>query len=262
MPDCSQVNAPLSAANYHLIPYSNRIRDGRFIFENQHYQLENANKHAIHGALRNLRWRVLEQDAQRVVAQYNTKADGDVNWPWPMKATITYLLKDNELISQINLLNLGSTNMPAGLGWHPYFCRDINGASPTLQIPVKSMFVDTNGDCLPVGEPIGINPELDFSEVRALNPEQRIDHCFGGLAGVSSIAWPDTGIMLQMHASDNCTHAVLFNPDAPYFALEPVTNANDAFNLESQGIQAGVKTLSPGESMQAEMRLSIAYQPC
>lgn len=258
MPDCAQANAPLSAASYHLIPYSNRIRDGRFTFENQHYQLENADKHSIHGALRNLPWRIVEQDAQRVVAEYDTTIDGDVNWPWPIKATITYALTANELVSQISLRNLGETNMPAGMGWHPYFCRIINGASPTLQMPVKSMYVDTNGDCLPVGEPVALSQELNFTEAKPLNPAQRIDHCFGGLNGTSTITWPDAGITLHMHASDNCTHAVLYNPDEPFFALEPVTNANDAFNLETQGIKAGVTSLAPGESMQAEMRLTLS----
>jgi len=258
MPNCAESNASLSAANYHLIPYSNRIRDGQFTFEQQRYQLANANKHSIHGALRNLPWRVLEKDSQQVIAEYDTTIDGEVNWPWPMKATINYSLSGNALVSQINLVNLGDTKMPAGIGWHPYFCRAINGASPSLHIPVKTMYVDTDGDCLPVGEPVAISPELNFTEQTPLNPAQRIDHCFGGLHGASSIAWPEAGITIHMRASDNCTHAVLYNPDAPFFALEPVTNANDAFNLESQGISAGVQTLAPGESMQAEMRLALA----
>ncbi len=256
MPNCALENAPLSAANYHLLPYSNRIRDGQFTFENQHYQLKEADKHSIHGALRHLPWRVLEQNAQHVVAEYDTTVDGEVNWPWPIKATIAYSVTDTELVSEMKLQNLGDTNMPAGMGWHPYFCRIINGASPTIRIPVTSMFVDTNGDCLPVGEPVALSDELNFTQATPLNPAQRIDHCFGGLSGVTSIAWPDADITLHMHASENCTHSVLYNPDDPFFALEPVTNANDAFNLEHQGIDAGMTVLAPGESMVSEMRIA------
>ena len=62
VPDCrpdvnqpaagQSAEAPLPAANFHMIPYSNRIRDARFTFRGEHVQLENAAAHAIHGALR------------------------------------------------------------------------------------------------------------------------------------------------------------------------------------------------------------------
>ena len=39
--------APLAAANFHMIPYSNRIRDGRFRFNDQDIQLAEGEAHAI-----------------------------------------------------------------------------------------------------------------------------------------------------------------------------------------------------------------------
>ena len=42
----------------------------------------------------------------------------------------------------------------------------------------------------------------------------------------------------------------------PYVCVEPVTNANDGFNLYDQGIEgSGVFELSPGESKTATVRL-------
>ena len=262
MPDCAAPDhsqgTPLSASNFHMLPYSNRIRDGQFTYAGQSIQLDDAENHAIHGALRKRAWRVTDQSKTSVEAEYNTNEDGSVNWPWPMRAVITYSLKDNELISTMRLTNLGATRMPAGMGWHPYFCRTIAGADPVLTLAVDGMYPDTNGDCLPTGAPITLNPEIDFNTARELNPAQRIDHCLSGFRSPATLNWPAAGIQLDMHASSNCTHLVLFNPEQPYFAVEPVTNANDAFNLATNGIDSGVCELEPGQTQEAQMRLVLA----
>ena len=60
-----------------------------------------------------------------------------------------------------------------------------------------------------------------------------------------------------MRADSACRYLVLFNPAGPHFAVEPVTNANDAFNLASRGIESGVRTLAPGETLEATLRLVL-----
>ena len=45
-------------------------------------------------------------------------------------------------------------------------------------------------------------------------------------------------------------------PEQPFFAVEPVTNANDGFNLFEQGIAgSGVFVLEPGEQQSGTIRL-------
>lgn len=257
MPDCSVANAALPASNFHMLPYSNRIKDGLFSHAGVAVQLEHAEKHAIHGALRKRPWRVTSQTKNRACAQYDSRQDGKVNWPWPIHATITYTLTNDTLISQMTLTNHGSSSMPAGLGWHPYFCRTVAGASPSLQFDTSGVYPDTNGDCLPTGAATSLPTPLDFSKARHLDPDQRMDNCLAGFTAPATIAWPGAGITLQMHTSPNCTHLVLFNPDAPFFALEPVTNANDGANLAAKGIDSGIVTLSAGETLSAQMKLQL-----
>ena len=44
--------------------------------------------------------------------------------------------------------------------------------------------------------------------------------------------------------------------DVPYFAVEPVTNANDGFNLEAAGKQGtGVFLVQPGETRSSSFTL-------
>jgi len=261
MPDCRSqgpsLGTVLSASNFHMLPYSNRIRDAQFTFKNQPINLVGAENHAIHGALRKLPWRVTEQSQTSVTAEYDTREEGNVNWPWPIQAAITYTLNAEQLVSKMSLTNRGKTTMPAGMGWHPYFSRTIAGGHPELTISVDGMYPDTDGDCLPISAAIPLSPEIDFNQTRKLNPEQRIDHCLSGFRSPATLRWPSAGIVLEMHASDNCTHLVLYNPDEPYFAVEPVTNANDAFNLAAKGIDAGVCELEPGATLNAEMRLIL-----
>jgi len=258
MPDCLATNAHLTASNFHLVPYSNRVRDGKFSFEQQSYVLQDAARHAIHGALRNKPWRTLEVSARHVVAEYDTRKDGEVNWPWPMQCQASYALNENELIGQLQLTNHGNSNMPAGLGWHPYFCRYVNGAEPTLELPVSGVYPDSGGDCLPIGAPVNMHSAVDFRSPRRLDETTRIDHCFSGFESPARLAWPNAGVSIELSASENCTHLILFNPDKPYFAVEPVTNANDAFNLESQGVEAGVTVLAPEQTLHATMKIALS----
>ena len=257
MPDCSASDAPLGAGNFHMLPYSNRIKDGRFSHAGVDVQLEDSENHAIHGALRKQPWRLTEQTKNSASAEYDSRKDGKINWPWPIQATINYTLTNQTLISQMTLTNLGKDSMPAGMGWHPYFCRTVAGANPRLTIVADAVYPDTKGDCLPTGAAISLPAQLDFSDARDLDPDQRIDHCLAGFTSPATIAWPDAGIEMQMHASKNCTHLVLFNPDAAFFAVEPVTNANDGINLTAKGVDAGIVTLQEGQSLVAEMKLQL-----
>lgn len=250
-------SAPLAAANFHMIPYSNRIRDGRFTFNGQQIVLKDEDTHAIHGALRKLPWNVLEHNNHSVVCEFDSRTNGPINWPWPLLARLEQRLNGATLSSQISIRNLGSSDMPVGTGWHPYFVRNIGHAGCTLTLPVSSVFPDEAGDCLPDGPPVALPAELDFTHARALDADQRIDCCLAGLSGACHLHWQEAGIELVMTASEACRFLILFNPDMPHFAVEPVTNANDAFNLASDGIDAGCAVLAAGDEFTVSMDIEV-----
>jgi len=267
VPDCREAQAvgeaasALNAACFMMIPYSNRIRDGAFTFEGRSHQLGRPERHAIHGALRALPWQVETVSDSRALCRFDSRnADNASDWPWPIEATLDHTLTDARLMSEISLTNRGDSAMPAGFGWHPYFVRDIDGGGPTLTVPVQAVYPDADGDALPDGAAQPLPAELDFRQPRALDPEQRIDHCFAGLSGRTCIDWTASGISLTLQASPVCSHLVLFNPDAPHFAVEPVTNANDGVNLHASGIDAGVQVLEPGDTLRATLTLELTVK--
>ena len=248
-------SAPLAAASFHMLPYSNRIRDGQFEFQGRNIQLDGAESHAIHGTLRKLPWSIVEQTGNSLICETQTSDHPVINWPWPISARIEQRIDSDVLSSTIRLTNKGDTDMPAGFGWHPYFVRHVNGSEATLTLPVDGVFPDEAGDCLPDGPSVQLPESLDFRKPRLLDSNQRIDCCLSGLSGQCDIHWREGGIKLSMNASENCRYLILFNPDMPHFAVEPVTNANDAFNLMTQGIQSGTQVLEPEKSLEATMTL-------
>lgn len=253
-------DGPLTAASFHMLPYSNRIRNGRFDFQQQTIVLEQSDTHAIHGALRKLPWRIVASDSQSVCCAISSADHPGLNWPWAIDAQITHSISGDSLSSTIELTNRDSHDMPAGFGWHPYFVRQIKGATPVLTLPVSAVFPDASGDCLPDGAAIPLPESLDFRHARALDPDQRIDCCLAGLDGTCVIDWQEAGIRLNIKADDICRYLVLYNPDMPHFAVEPVTNANDAFNLASRGIESGMQVLTPGQTLRATMNLQVEVQ--
>lgn len=250
-------SAPLPAASFHMLPYSNRIRGGRFNFQGSAHQLLFAETHAIHGAVRKLPWRIVSQTPQSLLCELDSSEHPGFNWPWPMRARIEQSVDGAILNSALTLTNPGDKPMPVGGGWHPYFVRTILGSEATLTLPVDQVYPDSNGDCLPDGAAVALPAELDFRQPRELDASQRIDCCLAGLQGSCVIDWQEAGIKLTMQASELCRYLVFFNPDMPHFAVEPVTNANDAFNLASRGIENGMQVLAPDESLSISMALSV-----
>ena len=55
-------------------------------------------------------------------------------------------------------------------------------------------------------------------------------------------------------------HLVLYVPAGePFFAVEPVSNANDGFNLLARGVaDSGVRVLAPGETLGGTVRIAVS----
>ncbi len=246
-----------NASSFVLIPYSNRLRDGRFTFAGRSYQLRHAEKHAIHGDVRDRALRVLECAEDRVVLEFDSDEVADLNFPFPFSTRITYALEGCELESRIELMNSGHESMPAGCGFHPYFNRRLPGSTGEVELKLNVGGVYPGETPLPTGSAIPIRPEQDFSTQRPLDVV--LDHCFAGWDRQALIEWRGSGVKARIRADPGMEHVILYSPEGQeVFALEPVTNANDGFNLLAQGdTNCGVVVLRPGEALNAGFRISI-----
>lgn len=243
-----------------MIPYSNRIENGKFVFEGKKHQLQNTKEHAIHGDVRSRPWHIENINEQAISCIFDSKEFKDINWPWSFKARVEYFLQDHQLISHLSLTNTSDSNMPAGFGWHPYFSRYLTQRDEPvyLQIKVAKVYPDANGNRIPSGPADVLQENQDFTNEKLLAKNNFLDTCFYGYDGNGYIAWPESGIKLMFKTSSNCSHLVIYNPAEDFFAIEPVTNANNGVNLYTQGDKtSGIVSLAPNKTLEANLVLTV-----
>lgn len=105
-------------ACFPLVPWGNRIRDGRFLFCGREVRLDAPGAHALHGHGWRKAWRVAERSVSQLVLEYRHEPDG---WPWEYEARQTIALDGGALVLTLEITNLSDGLMPGGLGFHPNF---------------------------------------------------------------------------------------------------------------------------------------------
>ncbi|HKC27191.1 MAG TPA: aldose epimerase, partial [Jatrophihabitans sp.] len=105
-----------------LVPWPNRIRDGKYTFEGTSYQLpltEPAAHNAIHGLGRWERWTKVRQESDRVTLRLDVVPQP--GYPFEVRVETTYALHPEQgLMVTLGARNLGRVRAPFGAGSHPY----------------------------------------------------------------------------------------------------------------------------------------------
>ncbi|MFC4273688.1 aldose 1-epimerase [Achromobacter aloeverae] len=227
MPTAARVTAC-----YPLVPYSNRIADGRLAFGGKSWPIaRTADNHPlpIHGLAWQRPWTVTRQDATHVLMEQRYEVpealapEAAVPWPFPFHATQSFELGEDVLRMTLTLRNTGTTEQPAGLGWHPYFPR-----TPQTRVRAQVSHMWINDDQSLPRERIDTGGAVDDGLPVA---QVDLDNVFDGFAGTASVAWPERGMAVDMEAHAPLGHLVIFTPPGkPHLAVEPVSNMTDAFN--------------------------------
>jgi aldose 1-epimerase len=239
------------ASAYPLVPYSNRIKDGRLVFGSETYQLAcnwPGVNHPMHGDGWSHAWQVIRADGQSAEIAYEHERAGEQGgWPFRYRARQSYRLEADRLTVTIALDNLEDRAVSAGLGLHPFFVRD---ADSELQCKTEAVW-RTDADVLPVAR-IVVPPAYDFSRSRNVN-EVTLDNCFDGWDGCATIRWPGRKLRVDLEASSTFRHAVIYvPPDRPYFCVEPVSHANG---------RVGRTHLDAGATLSGEIVFRVEREP-
>ena len=247
----SPLEKVLDAACFPLVPYVNRIRDGRFTFRGREVRLQPnmaGDPSPLHGQGWLNPWTVDERDEGRATLSYRHEAG---EWPWAYEARQEFALDEHGLSARLTCRNTSSDPMPCGLGFHPYFpCGD-------------KTRLDTKVDCAWTVDdnvlPIGKVPAEGRYDLRGrLVCGQRLDNGFGDWGGEAQMSDPDWPYELRL-SSPEAKFFQLYSPsEGGIFVAEPVSHANAALNApESDWAQLGMRVLDPGQSMSLDMRLEV-----
>ena len=252
-------------SGYPLVPYSNRIADGRFRFDSVNYRLDVNSaipSHPIHGVGWVRPWNVRNiktvRTAQRATASRVTlalthvaKEESDPVWPWSFEAIQHYDLDDERLRWSISVTNHDLRPMPAGIGLHPFFAK-----SPGMEVEFAARAAWRNdARTLPLGR-TPVPPEWDFTTARAI-AELEVNNCFDGWSGTARLAWPDRRWGLALAADKVFGHLVVYTaPERDSIAIEPVSHANNALNLADRYNDSAMHVLAPGETLSGAFTMS------
>jgi aldose 1-epimerase len=239
--------------SFPLVPFSNRIRDGRFDFAGRRHQLPRsfaAVAHPLHGHGWQSAWTLTEHSAACAELLLRHPAD---DWPWRYWARQRFTLDDSGLHHELDLHNDSDEPMPAGVGLHPYFVRS---ADVRLFAQLPQVW-PTDADCLPSAA-VATPAAWDFTAGRRI-AELALDHCFSGWDGRAVIDWPTARCRLVIDAAPPLTTLVIYSPaGGDFFCVEPVSHVTDAINLSQRGVSGtGAAVLLPGQTLHASTRFGI-----
>lgn len=247
-------------ASFTLAPYSNRLRGACFQFNGQTYPLRpnTPEGYALHGDVRKRPWQVVETiTPTSATFAFDSANFPDINFPFPFTVLVRYELINQAFDSTFTLTNSGPSAMPAGFGFHPYFNRVLTW--PDEAVELQARVGGVYPELVPDEAAGPLTPEQDFSQSKPL-AELEFDHCFASWDGHATLRWPRANVTAELECDPIFTHLVLFTPPGqPFFALEPVTNANNGFNLFAHDKPgSGVRVLKSGESMGGKFRLNVS----
>jgi aldose 1-epimerase len=249
-----------------LLPWPNRIADGRYTFGGQQLQLpieEVARNNAMHGLTRWLNWSVAEQAGHRV--RLELLIHPRAGYPFALQLSIEYLLTEAGLTVRTTARNVGRTALPFGAGQHPYFTVGTPFVDAAELCIRADSWLELDPDRrLPTGRLLPVSgSDYDFRQPRPVGPLV-LDECFASLDrdgdGVARVTLsdPGTGRGLSLWMDARYRYVQVFSGDtlAPErrrrgLAIEPMTCPPNAFRTPADLI-----VLQPEESCALEWGLS------
>ncbi len=220
-----------------LIPWPNRIRDGRYTFNGVTQQLaltEPARHNASHGLARYVPWVLVERQTDTVVNR--VRIHPQPGWPGTLEATITHRVGEEGLLVTVEATNLGNSELPFGYGAHPYLTVGESSVDEVaLTVPAAS-YLEVDDRLLPAKVSPVDGTVYDLRDSTVLG-SANLDTAMTDLARESDGRWRirltrgDRYAELWGDESFVWTQVFTGGPNRDWgVAVEPMTCGPDAFN--------------------------------
>lgn len=244
---------PNNCQGQELLPWPNRIRDGRYAFGGGVHQVpvnEVDRNTALHGLTAWLPWTTVAQEPDRLTQRVVLHAQQ--GWDGVLECEITHALDDEGLTITVHAADVGPTPVPFGYGAHPYL------TVPHARTPINEWtlragcdrYVAVDDRLLPThladvagtaadlreGAPLG-ERVLDTAYRFTTPPTERWSAVLGA-DGHSTTLWIEPPLTWLQ---------VFTPPDRASVAVEPMTCGPDAFN--EGPTHDSLMVLAPGDEV-------------
>ena len=289
-PDDQNGNASFSFGGAFLVPYPNRIRgklsaDGKTITTEWHGKTltlpanwkgknPGAEPHAMHGL-------ILDSKTEDVKTE--TTADGqtltgtihagDFGGHWLSKTDLdfTIALTGDAVDATITARNMGTEPEPIAIGWHPYFnIPSGDRKQARLHVPgEQTAEVNNYDDVFPTGKLVPVKgTKYDFTapdgkpldDIFLDDNWSKLQRTKGAVEVNLTDPASNYGIHVDGVSPEIKTVQVYAPPAKEFVAIEEQFNFGDPFGKEWHGMDTGMVTLRPGQSVTWKVRLEL-YTP-
>lgn len=208
-----ETSAMIAWGSYPMVPWAGRVRDGRFDFRENSYELPlNLGEHAIHGVGFGLPWRVDRHEGNFI--ELSLALPSDERWPFGGEAR-QRIEAGNGWLKMTLSVHAAERAMPAVIGWHPWFRKP-----DRLDFTPRKIYPRD-------GRGIAITPCVDPTP----GPW---DDCF---INNDPVLLHYAGQSVRLLS--DCSHWVVYDETTYATCVEPQSGPPDSFNIEPIILQPG-----------------------
>lgn len=232
-----------------LFPFANRIKNGKYVFNNSNYKLdcnEEGKDNAIHGLVYNKIFEcvnsTLNSNFGSVTLRYSDEGKSS-GFPFKYSIELTYKLSESGISLAVNILNNDKNPFPFTLGWHPYFeSKDLK----------NSCLIFKSNIAFQVDEHQIPTSEVAFNETMPFQLKDKIlDTGYKLEDNLIEFLTPEYQLKIKSTSSEN--YLQIYTPcGSNSIAIEPMTGAADNFNNK-----IGLQTLRPNDTYSVEWNVVI-----
>jgi aldose 1-epimerase len=232
-----------------LFPFVNRIEYGSYTFKGENFNLpinETDRSNALHGLVFDKTFELFSQSIEekeaKVTLVYN-ETNPIIGFPFKYSIVLEYILKENALELQVEVINTDQVEFPFNLGWHPYFkTNDLYNSELKINSNKKLL---VNDKMIPNGE-----QEIDWNDFLKIK-NKTFDDCF--VLNSNQIEFKTLEYHLELDFLQNENFLQIYTPDdRKSIAIEPQTAPANSFNSKT-----GLKILKPNETYFLKWKINL-----
>ena len=232
-----------------LFPFVNRIKDGKYSFEEVDYVLncnETDKNNALHGLVYDKIFECVDQDLTSshgsTTLQY--KYDGsDQGFPFKFAMQLTYTLTEKTFSLAVKISNKDHQAFPFNVGWHPYFVSK-NLDESRIDFESNTQYLFDSQQIISGTAPLNFKMPYSLKGVK-LDDGYPLQN--------NAIEFFTPQYRLKMTSTSKENYLQLYTPSTPnVIAIEPMTGAADSFNNK-----LGLQKLHPNDSYNVKWNITF-----